>query len=341
MAGGSGERFWPLSTKTKPKQLLRLIDPDRSLIRMTVDRVTALVSLDRIFVATNALQYKNVIMELPMLPQENIIIEPIFRDTAAAIGFGSLVINEKFKDFILIVLASDHLIKEEENFRNILMQAVHIAQNDDAIVTLGIKPNKPETGYGYLETDSFEIEKVGHVIQFCEKPNKERAIEYLKSGRFLWNSGIFIFHINTILTAFKKYLPNHHIVLEEIKELKSDIRDADNDILIEKFMLFERISIDYGIMEKYHNIKVIPSDFGWNDIGSYNALEEVFEGDSNGNIIKGTQSKQLESHNNILISSTGKPITIVGVDDLVIVETDQNFLICSKNFTQDIKKVIH
>ncbi len=340
MAGGSGERFWPLSTKRRPKQLLRLIDSERSLIRMTVDRVLDIVSGDRIFVGTNALQAEGVLEELPMLCRENIIIEPAFRDTAAAIGFGSLVINNRFKDSTLIVLASDHLIKDEGNFREVLLKAVGIASKGDSIITLGIKPNRAETGYGYLETDSCQVGKECRVIRFCEKPNADLAKQYVDSGRFLWNSGMFVFNINTIFSAFRDLMPNHFRVLNEIKSLGSEIRNPENMDLIKWFMEFEKISIDYGIMEKYHNTMVIPTDFGWNDIGSFPALEEVFEGDENGNIVKGTSLKQFDSKNNIIISSKGKNISIVGIEDLIIVEGDNDILVCSKKSAQEIKKVI-
>lgn len=340
MAGGSGERFWPLSTKKKPKQLLRLIDKDRSLIRMTVDRVLDIVDADRIFVGTNAVQADGVLEELPMLNKDNVIIEPAFRDTAAAIGFGSLVIRKRFNNTTLIVLASDHLIKDEEKFREILLKAVDIASNDDSIITLGIKPNKPETGYGYLETNEAIDGQPSKVIRFCEKPYFVLAKQYVDSGRFLWNSGMFIFKIDTIFSAFKLLMPNHFRVLNDIDKLGDEIRNPQNSDLINSFSEFEKISIDFGIMEKYHNTMVIPSDFGWNDIGSFPALEEVFEGDDNGNIIINTILNQFDSKNNIIVGSCGKNISIVGIEDLVIVETENDILICSKASAQDIKKVI-
>ena len=318
----------------------RLIDSERSLIRMTVDRVLDIVSGDRIFVGTNALQAMGVLEELPMLSEENIIIEPAFRDTAAAIGFGSLVINNRFKDSNLIVLASDHLIKDEENFREVLLKAVGIASKGDSIITLGIKPNRAETGYGYLETDSCQVGKESRVIRFCEKPNADLAKQYVDSGRFLWNSGMFVFNINTIFSAFKDLMPNHYRVLNEIKSLGSEIRNPENEVLMKWFMEFEKVSIDYGIMEKYHNTMVIPTDFSWNDIGSFPALEDVFEGDKNSNIIINTNLSQYDSKNNIIISTGKKNISLVGIEDMIVVETETDILICAKSSAQDIKKVI-
>ncbi|MBP6365420.1 MAG: mannose-1-phosphate guanylyltransferase, partial [Bacteroidales bacterium] len=199
MAGGSGERFWPLSTKERPKQLLKLVDQERSLIRMTVDRILPLVSAERVFIATNAIQAEGVLEELPVIDPKNIIIEPAFRDTAAAVGFGCVVIGERFPGSTMIVLASDHLIKDEEGFREALSTAVGIA--DSRIVTLGIKPTHPETGYGYLECGELIKGQPSRVLRFCEKPALEVAESYLESGRFLWNSGMFIFRIETMMNA--------------------------------------------------------------------------------------------------------------------------------------------
>ena len=370
MAGGSGERFWPLSTKERPKQLLRLIDEEKSLIRMTVDRVLPMVPANRIFVGTNAVQAKTVLEELPMLPAGNVIIEPSFKDTAAAIGFGCIEIERKFPDSTLIVLASDHLIKDEADFRLHLKKAVEVAEREEAIVTLGIKPDRPETGYGYLETGadadlvaeggsgadgSLEVEEglvgctVGvptRVLRFCEKPALETALEYVKSGRFLWNSGMFIFKVSTIIRAFAELLPAHRAVLKEIEELENatgrgentaNERDEKLKLLFEKFV---KISIDFGIMEKFKNTYVIPVDFGWSDIGSYPALADVFPANDNGTTVKGASIKEFNSGGNIVIGTTGKTIALLGVHDMVVVETADAILVCTKAEAQNIKKIL-
>ncbi len=370
MAGGSGERFWPLSTKERPKQLLRLIDEEKSLIRMTVDRVLPMVPANRIFIGTNAVQAKTVLEELPMLPAGNVIIEPSFKDTAAAIGFGCIEIERKFPDSMLIVLASDHLIKDEGDFRLHLKKAVEVAEREEAIVTLGIKPDRPETGYGYLETGadadlvaeggsgadgSLEVEEglVGctigvptRVLRFCEKPALETALEYVKSGRFLWNSGMFIFKVSTIMSAFAELLPAHWTVLKEIEELEiatergentANERDEKLKLLFEKFV---KISIDFGIMEKFKNTYVIPVDFGWSDIGSYPALADVFPANENGTTVKGASIKEFNSGGNIVIGTTGKTIALLGVHDMVVVETADAILVCTKAEAQNIKKIL-
>lgn len=340
MAGGSGERFWPLSTKERPKQLLKLIDEERSLIRMTVDRVLPIVPAERIFIGTNAIQANGIAQELPMLPVENIIVEPQFKDTAAAIGFGSMVIGEKFPDSVMVVLASDHLIKNEENFCKRILAAAEVAVDRSAIVTLGIKPNKPETGYGYLETEECYIGEPSRVVRFWEKPNLQRAEEYVASGRYLWNSGMFIFGINTMRKAFEKYLPKHAETLDKIAQLGDAKRDHTGKMLNDLFGTFEKISIDFGIMEKFDNTFVIPVDFGWNDIGSYPALDEVFEKDEHGSVVKGCRVVEVNSSNNIILGQEGKIIATLGVKDLVIVDTKDQLLICSKADSQNIKKVL-
>lgn len=340
MAGGSGERFWPLSTREKPKQLLKLVDKDRSLIRMTVDRVLPIVPAERIFIGTNAIQAKGIAEELPMLPLENIIIEPQFKDTAAAIGFGSVVIGEKYPDATMVVLASDHLIRNEANFCKRILAAAEAAAEKEAIVTLGIKPSRPETGYGYLETEDCYIGEPTPVIRFWEKPNLQRAESYVASGRYLWNSGMFIFKIATMNQAFAQYLPKHAALLAQIATLGDAKREHSNAKLNELFGQFEKISIDFGIMEKFHNTLVIPVDFGWNDIGSFPALDDVFDKSENGSVIQGSEVVEVSSSNNIILGKSGKVIATLGVKDLVIVDTENSLLVCSKAEAQSIKKVL-
>lgn len=348
MAGGSGERFWPLSTRERPKQLLRLADPEKSLIQMTVERVAPLVPFERIFIATNAIQAPAVKEELPEIPAQNIIIEPAFKDTAAAIGFASLIIDNMFPNSIIAVLASDHLIKKEEEFRKVLQFSAFKAEQEEAIVTLGIQPTYPETGYGYLEvtnsipnhnstSDSYEAVKV---VRFCEKPALALANQYVNGRRHLWNSGMFIFKTSIMMEAIKTYLPNHFFTLQKIAELKDQVRNPDNATLKELFNSFDKISIDFGVMEKYHKTLVVPVNLGWNDIGSYPALADIFPGNKNNSVIIGTEAKEVDSLNNIVISSTGKKISMLGIQDLIVVETPDNILICTKSQAQNIKKLV-
>jgi mannose-1-phosphate guanylyltransferase len=348
MAGGSGERFWPLSTKERPKQLLKLVS-DKSMIRETVDRILPLISPERIFIGTNIIQAPAVMKELPFLPVENIIIEPAFKDTAAAIGYGATYINKHLKEnkkkLTMIVLASDHLIKNEDNFRKRIETAVDAAKRDSSIVTLGIKPTKPETGYGYIEVDGeCYIGEAAKVRRFWEKPNLERAEKYVDAGNYLWNSGMFIFEIQTIFDAMEKHMPKHHETLTEIGEIIGSNYGVNDHIIQgrikEKFEMFEKMSIDFGIMEKADNIKVIPVDFGWNDIGSFSALEDVFDKNENGTICKEANLIEVNSKNNIILGNGKRLIATVGIKDTVVVETDNSILVCHKDEAQNIKKIL-
>lgn len=347
MAGGSGERFWPLSTPTKPKQLLSLFS-DKSMIRETVDRILPIISVDKIFVATNILQVDEIKKELPDIPEENIIIEPSFKDTAAAIGYTSLIIEEKFKNLNkkigVVVLASDHLIKDQENFRKVILKGAKEANENSTIVTLGIKPDKPETGYGYIEVEDKEtllLNEVYKVRRFREKPNKETAEQYLASGRYLWNSGMFIFTTTTIFKNFEVLMPEHMEIFNKIKSKinKGEIGFELSNSVKEYFNEFEKISIDFGIMEYSKNIKVIPISIGWNDIGSFTALAEIFSPDESGNIIKDTETVLCDSSNNIIICNDCI-VSLLGIKDLVIIKNGDNILISHKENVQDIKKIV-
>lgn len=351
MAGGSGERFWPLSTPEKPKQLLNIFS-DKSMIRETVDRILPIIDSDRIFIATNELQVEGIKKELFDIPEENIIIEPAFKDTAAAIGYTSLIIEERFKENLVedekievVVLASDHLIKEEEVFRNIIQKGAEEATKNSVIVTLGIKPNKPETGYGYIEIkneNKMILNEIYKVKRFREKPNLETAETYVASGKYLWNSGMFIFTTETIFKNFEVLMEEHTEIFKEIRDkIERDLSGLNlTNRVRDLFSKFEKISIDFGVMEYSKNIRVIPVDIGWNDIGSFNALEEVFEKDISGNVIRNSSVREIDSKNNIVVGD-GINISLLGVENLVVVKNGDNILIADKSRTQDIKKLIN
>lgn len=340
MAGGSGERFWPLSTKKNPKQLLSLVS-SKSMIRETVDRILNMVSINDIYIATNIVQLKGILRELPDLPTENIIIEPCFRDTAAAIAYGSSVIAKDNDNPTIIVLASDHLILNVDGF----IKALKVAEQEAKrgyIVTLGIKPTRPETGYGYISLLNNNLGKANKVDKFLEKPNLETATSYFESSRYVWNSGMFIFKYNTMMTEMSKYIPKHFDILNLLKpkilkysgfELSEQIKDI--------FLNFERISIDYAIMEKTKFIKCIPVDIGWNDIGGYNSLADVFQKDLHGNVVKDCSYVFIDSQNNIVISDNNdKLVTTIGITDTIIVNSTTGILIVKKTDTNKIKELL-
>ncbi len=340
MAGGSGERFWPLSTKEKPKQLLKIFS-DKSLIRLAYERILPLVDKNQIFIATNEIQVPALKEELNELDDSRIIIEPAFRDTAAAIAYGSTMISKYYENPTVVVLASDHLIADGDEFRKVIKLAEAEA-NNGSIVTLGIKPTYPETGYGYIEVSDSTLNKATKSLGFKEKPKYEIAKEYFESKKYLWNSGMFIFKYETIMNALKQYSPNHFETIESIKPLFNKNEGVKTAELVkDKFMNFEKKSIDFAVMEHASNIMVIPSEFGWNDVGNFLAFEELFKSDENNNVIKNVKCISVDSNNNIIVSNGNyQRISLLGVTNMIVAVTKDDILICEKNKNQDIKKII-
>lgn len=336
MAGGKGERFWPLSTDDKPKQFLNLLGED-TMIQMTVKRLEGLIPIDRIFVVT-AERYVSLVKEqLPNLPEENIIVEPVGRNTAPCIALSAFYINKKVENATIVVLPSDHLIKDEGKFREVLNCGYEfVNKNQDAIVTLGMKPDRPETGYGYIKrthvVDIINNNTVNKVECFVEKPNKETAEKYLKEGTYLWNGGMFIWKASTILKCTNQYLPETFEVLAEIAASEEDFEK----VLKQKYEEVENISVDYGIMEKSNDIYVIPCDFGWDDVGSWTSLERYRQKDEMGNVANQSCVAR-DSKGNIIMSN--KKIILNGVEDIIVVETDDYIMISSKEKAQKIKEI--
>lgn len=323
MAGGRGERFWPLSRIANPKQFLSLKNDGESMIQKTVNRVLPLVDIKDVFVLTNELYKEKVLEHLPLLPKENIVLEPVMRNTAPAIELGLEKVKEKYEDAAVIVLPSDHLIEDEIEFRKVLQKGVDFVSENKAIITIGITPTEPNTGYGYIKLGKGQ--DIYKVDGFKEKPQLEVAKQYLKDGGFVWNAGMFIFSIKVMDEAFKKFLPKQYEIIS---------KDTS------KFEQVESISIDYGVMEKADNIFCIPGDFGWDDVGSYLALERINPMDKDNNVIQNKDTVTLDSKGNIIRGTNKKLIATLGVSDLVIVETDDVILVADKNKTGDIKKLL-
>lgn len=340
MAGGSGERFWPLSTKEKPKQLLKIFS-NKSLIRLAYERILPLVSKDQIFIATNEIQVKALKEDLSEVDDSRIIIEPAFRDTAAAIAYGSTMISKYYENPVVCVLASDHLIADDEEFRRVIKIAEAEA-NNNSIVTLGIKPTYPETGYGYIEVGENTLNKPTKSLGFKEKPSLEVATNYFKSGNYLWNSGMFIFKYDIILNEIKKYSKSHYDIINIIKDkFNSNEGIITANKVKEDFLKFEKKSIDYAVMEHSNIIKVIPSSFGWNDVGGYLAFEELFDKDNDNNVIKNVKCISVDSSNNIIVSNGDyQRLSLLGVSNMIVAITKDNILICDKSKNQEIKKII-
>ena len=337
MAGGKGERFWPKSRQNLPKQFLSLTNDGKTMIQLTVERILPLVELEDIYIATNA-NYKHLVMEqLPGLPEQNILCEPIGRNTAPCIGLGAVHIHHKYEDAIMMVLPSDHLIKFNDIFAETLSNACDVAEEGNNLVTIGITPNYPETGYGYIKADKSAVLKKSYSVDcFVEKPNYEVAKSYVESGDYYWNSGMFIWKISSILSNMQTFMTDTY---EGLLKIQSAIGTPEEDtVLKEIFPNFVSDSIDYGIMEKASDIYLIPGNFGWDDVGSWLAVERVRGTDDHGNTLSGnvvtvdTEHCTIEGHKRL--------ITTVGLKDLIIVDTEDALLVSDKMVAGDIKKLL-
>lgn len=340
MAGGKGERFWPRSRQKMPKQLLSLTDDGKTMIQLTAERINRLCGYENTYIVTNP-DYSKIIKEqLPKLSENNIIIEPLGRNTAPCIGLAAVTIAKKDPDGVMIVLPSDHLIKNNTLFVNTLKKAVAQAQKGDNLITIGITPSYAETGYGYInfeeELDSFGVDTFFKVKKFVEKPNKKKAEEYLAGGDYLWNSGMFVWRVSTILQNIKLHMPDLYEGLIKISETSAS--DVSDKVLLEEYSKFNSISIDYGIMEKADNIYTIPGNFGWDDVGSWTALERIQIKDELGNVKKGNII-DIDTQR-CIIQGSEKLIATIGLKDVVVVDTKDATLICSKDKCQDIKKLL-
>jgi mannose-1-phosphate guanylyltransferase len=339
MAGGVGTRFWPLSTAQKPKQFLYILG-NRSMIQQTVDRILPIVSYEHIYVVTNKNQVGLVKEHLPQLPGENIIAEPVGRNTAPCIGLSAMLLREKYrKEETMLVLPADHYIGKQNEFLKAIVTASEFAKNHHFLVTFGIKPTFPATGYGYIESDSqihsngFHIHKVK---TFREKPDYRTASAFLAKGNFYWNSGMFLWRLDTIIDAIKRLMPD---LYTNLQETCNAWKKKDGIRVREIYTQLPKVPIDIGVMEKADNVAVVPLDIAWNDIGSWQAVYDMMPKDENGNVILGN-IKSLNAKNNYVHSNGEKKlIALIGVEDLVIVDTGAALLICKKDHAQDVKKI--
>ena len=337
MAGGKGERFWPRSRKSFPKQFLCLTGDGKSMIQQTVERINPIVKMEDIYIATN-IAYKDIIKEqLPLIPEENILYEPVGRNTAPCIGLGAVHIRKKYDDAVMLVLPSDHQIKFVDMYLQVLKDAIEVAELDNNLVTLGITPNAPETGYGYIKYDKDEmLLKSSKVISFVEKPDINTAKKYLESGDYMWNSGMFMWKASTILSSMEKNLPE---IYSGLLKIEAAIGTADETkVLNEVFETLPSESVDYGILEKEKSIFVLPGNFGWDDVGSWLSIERLNEADGQGNCIKGNvRALDLQD---CIIEGEDKLIACIGLKNIVVVDTKDATLICDKEHTADIKKIL-
>jgi mannose-1-phosphate guanylyltransferase len=331
MAGGIGTRFWPKSTEEKPKQFINLLE-DRTMIQITVDRIKNILPIEKIFVSTGEKYISLVKEQLPDLPDKNIVVEPIGRNTAPCILLSTLYIKQLYGNCNIAVLPSDHLIQNTEIFLETLGKANAFVENTNkAIVTIGITPDRPETGYGYIKFNKEDKNEVVKVDRFVEKPNLEKAEQYLESKEYLWNAGMFIFNADYMLSELAK---NYTKTYELFKTLPL-VEDAEYYTkLNEVYPQSESISIDYAVMEKSEHIYVIPADFGWDDIGTWKALERYIEPDSASNIVKGN-AKFYNATNNVVYAGD-KKVVLLDVDNVFFIESDEMIVVGKKENLKDL-----
>ena len=341
MAGGRGERFWPKSRARLPKQLLPIAGA-RTMLQETVERIKPLIPEKNIFIASGENLLKEVRNQLPSLPERNIISEPLGRNTAAGIGLAAIRIEKEYPQSTMVVLAADHLIRERERFLKIIRAGAEMAERAGHLVTLGIKPTRPETGYGYIKISSQQSEVRSQKIQVCpverfiEKPDEEKAKKFLAGGNYYWNSGMFIWTTESILKAIGKYMPELFQGLETIKDSLGTPRAGE--VSRQVFQGLESISIDYGVMEKAGNVVMVKADIPWDDVGSWLAMERIHSQDDRGNVVLG-KFTGIDSSNCIVISDE-QLVATLGISDLIIVATPQAILICSKDRAQEVKKIV-
>lgn len=342
MAGGVGSRFWPQSREAFPKQFLTLYG-NRTLIQQTVDRISKLIPLQNILIITNHKYISLVQEQLPELPSVNILGEPMAKNTAPCVALAAHIIGNRDRNAVMCVLPADHVILDDEKFISIINSAFDKALHSDAIVTIGIEPSHPETGYGYIHYNATEksdhVNNLVHpVIGFKEKPNKETAEEFVQSGEYLWNSGMFIWSVKTITDAFLSYQPEMYYLAQ--LELTNESGTPSDEQLVYFFTACSSVSIDYAIMEKAKKIYVVPGSFGWNDVGSWAAVYDIGEKNSQGNVIQSSNSVIIESSNSLVSSISGKFIALVGMEHTAVIETEDAILVCNLNASQDVKKVV-
>ncbi len=342
MAGGSGTRFWPQSTKALPKQFLNLFGKG-TMIQNTAERIKDIIPQERIMVVTNESYVSIVKEQLPKVPAENIVGEPVAKNTAPCVAIAAELLFKKDPNAVMVVLPADHHITEPEKYNDILQAAILKAESGDHLVTIGIKPSRPETGFGYIHAieSSKEIvdeKDVYSVKAFTEKPDEITAQKFLKSGDYFWNSGMFIWKASTVLKEIEKQLPEMY---EEVKSASPELYESTHAAAIKDFYYAcESISIDYGIMENAGSVSVVPGEFGWNDVGSWTAVYELAEKNSSGNSVKTLNATFANSEGNIVLSSGEKMISLVGVENLAVVETDSAILICNLEKAQGVKDIV-
>jgi mannose-1-phosphate guanylyltransferase len=349
MAGGRGERFWPVSREKTPKQLIRLIG-QRSFLQQAVDRVLPLVPLKNVLIITNAAQAPEVRKQLPKLPKANVIAEPVGRDTCAAVTLGAALVGARSTTGVMAVLPADHVIPEEKKFQQVLSDAFDLAARGRAIVTIGIKPTEPATGYGYIRVGEALPPPSGvkrykttfqRAEQFVEKPHFDKAVEYLNSGQYRWNAGMFIWSFVTVTEGLQKHQPEMYAACQRWFKVAANPAKLDK-VLAKEYPAIKKVSIDYALMEHAQNVIVADGAFEWDDLGAWNALGRHLKADAEGNCAV-ADFIHVDAARNIIFDARTKnrtPIAVVGLRDSILVQTDDAVLLAHKSQAQKVKELV-
>ena len=338
MAGGVGSRFWPVSTAEFPKQFHDMLGSGDTLIQKTFSRLSKLIPVENIYILTNE-RYNNLVLEqLPIVKQAQVLLEPAMRNTAPCILYASLKIQKLNPKAVMVVAPSDHWIEDEVTFSDNLKQCFDFCSNEDALMTLGIKPTFPNTGFGYIEYDKSDENPIKSVSQFREKPDYETAKSFLTSGNFLWNGGIFIWSVKSILQAFEKFQPQMNSLF--LKGFESYNTYSETTFINENYADAENVSIDYAILEKAKNVYVLPATFDWNDLGTWGSLHEKLDKDESNNAVVNATVLLKNASSNIISTSKDKLVIIDGLEDFIVVDKDNVLLIYPKSKEQEIKGIV-
>ena len=337
MAGGIGSRFWPYSRNHRPKQFLDFFGTGRSLLQMTIDRIRPLVPIENVLIVTN-IDYRDMILEqIPDMRKEQVLCEPARRNTAPCIAYAIAHIRALTDHANIIVASSDALILNEAEFQRIVSKGLKFVSENDVLLTLGMKPTRPETGYGYIQFEAADSD-ILRVKTFTEKPNAELAEVFLKSGEFLWNAGIFLWNLQTIWSSFNEFLPD---IAGPFERGSDKMGTAEEEAFIQSmFASLPKVSIDYGIMEKAQNVYVLPADFGWSDLGTWGSLYDLSDKDDDKNVVLHCEANLYESSHNVVALESGKLAVIQGLDGYIVAESDGVLLICKKNEEQRIRQFV-
>ncbi len=340
MAGGIGSRFWPISRTAHPKQFIDILGTGKTLIQQTYDRFLKILPAENIFILTNEIYCDLVMQQIPSMDKSRILCEPVMRNTAPCIAYGCHKIEKLNPEAAIVVAPSDHLILDTEEFVKSIRKSLKTASENDCLITLGIKPSRPDTGYGYIQYNTKKLdEDFFKVKTFTEKPNVDLARTFIQSGDFLWNAGIFVWSVKNILNSFKKYLPEINDIFNEGAQLYNT--DKETEFIQAAFTQCTNISIDYGILEKADNVYVLPSEFGWSDLGTWASVYELSDKDYVGNAVIPSERVIMYDSSNCMVNvPEGKLVVLQGLHDFIVVEDNNTLLICPRDQEQAVKQIV-